>query len=80
MTYSISILSRHMVNPTSDHWTTTKRVLRYLKGTIDFGQIYEKGMKDIKVIGYSDSDFASDVKDRNSTWGQVFILRSPPIT
>ena len=69
-----------MVNPTSDHWTTTKRVLRYLKGTIDFGQIYEKGMKDIKVICYSDSDFASDVKDRKSTWGQVFILRSPPIT
>ena len=42
-TYSISILSRYMVNPTSYHWTTAKKVLRCLKGTIKFGLIYEKG-------------------------------------
>ena len=56
-----------MVNPTFDHWTTTKRVLRYLKGTIDFGLIYEKCVKDLKVIGYSDSDFSDDVEGRKST-------------
>ena len=50
MIYSISTLSRYMVNPTFDHWTTAKRVLRYLKGTIDFGLIYEKGVKDLNVI------------------------------
>ena len=40
MTYSVSILSRYMVNPNSDHWISAKRVLRYLKVSIDFGLIY----------------------------------------
>ena len=74
MTYSVNILSRDMVNPTFDHWTSTKKVLRYLKGTIDFCRIYEKYVKDLKVIAYSDSDFTGDVKDRKSTSGQVFFL------
>ena len=80
MTYSISILSRYMMNPTSDHWTTTKRVLRYLKSTIDFSLIYKKGMKDLNVVGYSGSDFSGDVEDRKSTSGQVFFLGGLPIT
>ena len=69
-----------MLNPTSDYWTTVKRVLRYLKGTIDFGLIYEKGVKDLKVIGYSDNDFDNVVEDRKSTSGKVFFLGGLPIT
>ena len=67
MTYSVSVLSRYMVNPTFDYWTAAKRVLRYLKGTIDFGLIYGKGVKNLNVIGYIDSDFVGDVEDRKST-------------
>ena len=73
MTFLVSILSIYMVNPTSDHWKTAKGVLRYLKGTIDFGLIYEKGVKDLYIAGYSDSDFAGDVDDRKTTSGQVFF-------
>ena len=80
MTYSVSILSRYMVNPTSDHWIAAKRVLRYLKGTIDFGLVYVKGVKNLNVVGYSDSDFIVDVEDRKSTSGQVFFLGGLPIT
>ena len=41
-------------------------MLRYLKGTIDIGLPYEKGVKDLNVIGYSDSDFADDVEDKRA--------------
>ena len=58
-----------MVNLTSNHWIEAKRVLRYLKGTIDFVLVYKKGVKDLNVIGYSDNDFACDVEDRKSTLG-----------
>ena len=80
MTYSVSILSRYMVNPTSPHWIAAKRVLRYLKGTIDFSLIYGKRVNDLNVIGYSDSEFVSDVEDRKSTSCQVFFLGGLPIT
>ena len=58
-----------MMNRTFDHWKMTKKVLRYLKGTIDIGLIYEKCVKNLKVIDYSDSDFACDMEDRKSTSG-----------
>ena len=80
MTYSVIILSRYMVNPTSDHWIAAKRVLRYLKRTINFSLIYGKGVNDLNVIGYSDSDFAGDVEDKKSPSGQVFFLGGQPIT
>ena len=68
-----------MVNPTSDHWIAAKRVLRYLKGTIDFGLIYRKGVKDLNVIGYSDCDFVGDEEERKSTPGKVSFLGGLPI-
>ena len=58
-----------MVNPISDYWKTAKSVLRYLKGIIDFGLMYEKGVRNLKVIGYRDSDFTGGVEDRKSIIG-----------
>ena len=55
-------------------------MLSYLKGTIDYFLIHEKDMKDLKVIGYSNNDFAGDVEDSKSTSGQVFFLGGLPIT
>ena len=63
----VSILSRYVVNPTFDYWTTSKRGLRHLKGILDFGLICEKGVRNIKTIGFSNSDFIGDVEVRKST-------------
>ncbi|CAA7052583.1 unnamed protein product [Microthlaspi erraticum] len=50
-----------------------KRALRYLRGTLELGIFYKKGYE-LKVIAYTDSDYAGDVKDRKSTSGYVFLL------
>ena len=64
-----------MVNPTFDYWTAAKRVLRYLKGTIDLFLVYEKGIKDLNVIDYSDRDFVGAVDDRKEHFGTSILSR-----
>jgi hypothetical protein len=64
--YSMIILSQFMSNPNESHWSATKRVFRYLKGTTNFGIKYTNKF-DVKLIGYSDSDWAENPDDRKST-------------
>ena len=53
-----------------------KNILRYIKGTVDYGLKYEPNQK-IKLEGYVDSDWAGSAIDRKSTsvvasvWDQV---------
>ena len=72
--FAVGILSRHMETPTQEHYIGVKRVLRYLKGTQDYGLFYKKGDLKGELIGYSDSDFAGDCNDRKSTSGHIFFF------
>ena len=57
--YAVNNVARFCANPTNQHWTAVKRILRYLNGT-------NRGkMKD--CVGYSDADWAGDLDDRKST-------------
>jgi len=58
-----------------------KHILRYLKGTLGYGCKYDKGaeLKPI-LVGYSDNDFAGDVKDRKSMTGIGYFLGSSLVT
>jgi hypothetical protein len=40
--FSVNQLCQFMHFPTDKHWTTAKRILRYLKATIDYGLHYFK--------------------------------------
>ena len=52
-------LSQHMVRPGKEHWSGVKRVLRYLKGTLDFGLHFDaSSTEDFKLQGFSDADWA----------------------
>ncbi|KAF2287075.1 hypothetical protein GH714_038035 [Hevea brasiliensis] len=55
--YSTNLLSRFMHSPSQVHLATAKRVLRYLKGTIDYGIWFLKG-RPVKLESYVDSDWA----------------------
>ena len=71
--YFVSLISRYIENPTEMHLLATKRILRYLQGTRDFGLFYKKGEK-LKLFGFTDSDYTGDQDDKRSTLGYVFML------
>ena len=54
--HAVELVSRHIESPTTTHFKATKRILRYLKGTINFGLFYSVS-NDYKLVGYSDSDW-----------------------
>ena len=72
LAYTMSRLSKFFDSPSENHAAATKKVLRYLKGTVDKGITYSG--KEKTFAGYSDSDFAADTDDRKSTGGYVFLL------
>ena len=55
--FAVGICSRFMEAPTTSHLKVAKRILRYIKGTIDYGMFYSSS-EDFKLVGYSDSDWA----------------------
>ncbi|KAM1699812.1 hypothetical protein ACFX2K_031115 [Malus domestica] len=73
--YTASLLSRFMHSPTNKHYGTAKRVLRYIKGTLDYGLEYVKG-KNAMLIGFCDSDWGGSVDDSKSTSGYAFSFGS----
>lgn len=62
--YAVGLVSRYMERPTVMYWNAVKRILRYLKGTLDYGLVYSKGGRNNILSGYSDSDLAGQVDDR----------------
>lgn len=59
ITYAVGKLSQFLENPNDTHWMAFKRVLRYLKGTQDYGLLYQPDSGNI-ISGYVDSSWAKD--------------------
>lgn len=77
--FSVGLVSRFMKSPTTTHLKVAKRILRYLKGTLDYGLFYSSS-KEFKLKGYSDSDWAEDLNDQKSTSGYVFFVGNTTFT
>ncbi|GKA99022.1 retrovirus-related pol polyprotein from transposon TNT 1-94, partial [Tanacetum coccineum] len=77
--FAVSLISRYMKRPTESHLASARRVLRYVKGTINFGIFYRKGGNK-ELIGFTDSDYAGDLDDRKSTSGYVFLMSSGAVS
>lgn len=76
--FPVNVLSRYNVNPGKAHCGAAKRVLRYLKGTIDRKITYNNSQTQIQ--GYCDADWASDEDERRSTTGYVFTTQGRAIS
>ncbi|XP_071939234.1 uncharacterized protein [Coffea arabica] len=70
--YAVCRLSRYTHNPNHEHWFALVRLLKYLRGTMNFGILYS-GFSTV-LEGYSDTNWISDSNDTKSTSGYVFTL------
>ena len=76
--FAIGQLSRHNADPQRSHFRAAKKVVWYLKGTINLGLVY--GRTTVRdslsygLIGLADSNFAEDQKDCKLVMGYCFFL------
>ena len=78
---AVGILSKYMSRPSNEHWKGAKRVLRYIKGTINYGLVFDGKSTRCSLIGYSDADWARYwVDTRKSTSGYVFQISGSTVS
>lgn len=70
--HAVSYLSQFNDCYSEVHWKAAKRVLRYLKGTLNYCLFFEKS--NLNVSGFVDADWGSCDVDRKSYTGFVFKI------
>ena len=68
-----------MVDPRCVYVIAVKHVMRYLKGTMDYGLKYVTD-SEISLLGYSDSDWVGSVANWKIRLGSCFTLGSGMIS
>ena len=77
--FAVNTLSQFLTDPRHVHLIAAKHILRYLKGTVDYGLKYKTDQR-INLEGYVDSDWANSAIDRKSTSGCGFSMGSGVIS
>lgn len=76
--YAVNTVSQYAEKLTKEHWNAVKRIIKYIKRTVDYGIKFEKN-QNLEVRVYSNADFAGDKAARKSTTGYVILLGKTPI-
>ena len=73
ISYSVGVCVRYQANPKESHMTALKRIIKYVKTTVEFGVWYSKDTSDV-LARYSDADWTGNADDRKSTLGDCFYV------
>ncbi|KAD5961410.1 hypothetical protein E3N88_12883 [Mikania micrantha] len=86
ISYAVNKVCQFMHFPTTNHWSTVKRILRYLKGTISYGLLVQQNSSPVlhayadatfnTLTAFSDADWAGCPDDRRSTGGYAIYLET----
>jgi len=68
---AVGILCRRVSNPRQRDWHALKRIMKYLKQTVDL-KLKICANSNLELVGYADADWAGDVNDRKSTSGYFY--------
>ena len=79
--FTVGYVSRFIEDPRKDHWAAVKRLLRYVKGTVDQGIVFPKtcGSR-LQLTVFCNADMMGDIDGRRSTSGVLVFLESVPIS
>ncbi|GJZ14279.1 ribonuclease H-like domain-containing protein [Tanacetum coccineum] len=74
LSYAVQQVCLYMHDPREPHLLALKRILRYVRGTLDHGlQLYASSMT--QLVAYTDADWAGCPVTRRSTSGYCVFLR-----
>lgn len=79
ISFSVNQLSQFMHQPTEIHWQASKRVLRYLAGTVSHG-IHMRVGSPLTLHAFTDADLGGDSDSYVSTNAYVIYLGSTPVS
>ena len=71
--FSVCICAMFQSCPKESHLGLVKRIIRYVKGSLDLGLWYPNNTQ-FDLVGYCDADFAGSLTDRKSTSGTCQLL------
>ena len=76
LSFAVNLVCQFMHCPRVSHLQAVKRILRYLKGSIECGLWFPKSSSPPCITAYSDADWAGCSIDRKSTGGFCIFLGS----
>jgi len=79
LSYAVGVVSQFMQTPRKPHLDAVRRILRYIKHTLQCGIFYE-AKSQLQIHGYIDADWAGNVSDRRSISGFMFSFGSGAIS
>nr|GEW24975.1 ribonuclease H-like domain, reverse transcriptase, RNA-dependent DNA polymerase [Tanacetum cinerariifolium] len=79
LSYSIGLLSRFMQEPREQHMKAIRQVLRYVKGTKDYGITYKHNGGN-KIHGFSDSSYGVNTQEGKGTTVIIIYYGESPIS
>lgn len=73
VSFAVNKVCQFLHAPTTVHWSAMKRILRYVRGTLNLGLRIGKSIS-MMVSTFFDADWADCVDDRRSTGGFAVFL------
>nr|GEX95606.1 ribonuclease H-like domain, reverse transcriptase, RNA-dependent DNA polymerase [Tanacetum cinerariifolium] len=79
LSYSVGLLSRFMQEPREQHMKAIRQLLRYIKGTKDYGITYMHNEGN-KIHRFCDSSYRVNTQEGKGTTGIIFYYGESPIS
>ncbi|XP_073525461.1 uncharacterized protein [Phyllobates terribilis] len=71
--YAVGVVSQFMQKARKPHLEAVRRIVRYVRHTVEYGILYEAGVQH-EILGFTDVDWAGDSSTRRSKSGYTFSL------